>query len=178
MSAISLLTFGAHRGPVTLTLLAMGLLVSASGCGSEEPLTRASASGVVYTDGVELKSGVVRFVPIEGTSGPVVVAPVTDGSFSLTPENGPVVGSHRVEVEATNFLGFDPGDQAAAEQAIRSSGGKLPSSPVPPIYRKRSPLTAEVPPEGAVGLVFLLSSKPDSISNRSQPNVAGLAAAR
>lgn len=178
MSAITIPSFDARRTPAAMALFAAAALVSVPGCGVEDSIPRASTSGVVYTDGVELASGAVRFVPVEGTPGPAVVAPVRDGYFALPAENGPIVGTHRIEIVATNFLGFDPGDQEAAERALRESGGKLPRSPVPPRYGKKSPLTAEVPPEGAEGLVFLLTSDVQSTSSRSRSGMSGYAAAR
>ncbi|MGC1274571.1 MAG: hypothetical protein WBC44_12775 [Planctomycetaceae bacterium] len=157
------------------SVLAVAALTAAAGCESES-LPRASVSGVVYADGQELQSGVIRFVPINGTKGPIVTVPVAEGSFSLSAENGPVIGSHRVEVQATDFLGFDLGDQAAAEQAIRATAGRLPKSPVPAGYGERSPLTAEISPEGAEGLVFLLTSR--ATTERPRSGAAGFAAAR
>lgn len=160
---------------VVRSILAVASLTAVAGCGSES-LPRASVSGVVYADGQELQSGIIRFVPINGTKGPIVTVPVAEGAFSLSAENGPVIGSHRVEVQATDFLGFDLGDQAAAEQAIRAAAGRLPKCPVPPGYDERSPLTAEISPEGTEGLVFLLTSR--ATTGRPRSGAAGYAAAR
>ena len=132
------------------------------GCGeSADSLTRAPVSGTIFVSGRPLASGVVRFVPTGETEGPVTIATVNEGCFSLTDENGPVVGTYRVEIAATNFLGFDPGNQEAAEQAMRAAraGEKpLPRNPVPLRYRRDSPLMAEIPPQGINTLDFVIGA--------------------
>jgi len=139
--------------------LAVVLGLSLAGCGGEPPLARAPVSGAVFAQGQAVQSGVVRFVPIDGTAGPIASTAVDDGFYAFTSENGPVVGKHRVEVVATGYLGFDPGDEAAAKRALEATGGKLPASPVPAGYDRRSPLRADVPAGGVDGLDFLLTAK-------------------
>ena len=134
------------------------------GCGEEaDSLVRAPVGGTIFVSGKPLASGIVRFVPIGETDGPMTIATVRDGCFSLVAEEGPVVGTHRIEIVATDFLGFDPGNQEAAERARKTSGNQLPRSPVPPRYRFNSPLMAEIPPQGDINLNFdLTSNRPNA----------------
>ncbi len=85
---------------------------------------------------------------------------------TLTEANGPVVGTHRVEVEATEFLGFDPGDETAFHAALARNGGKLPHSPVAASYGRRSKLTADITAEGATELNFMLDPAPTHYASR------------
>ena len=59
-------------------------------------------SGTITLDGTPLKSGVVRLIPLEPDAGPGTTAPVTEGDFLFTEENGPVAAEHRVEIEVTD----------------------------------------------------------------------------
>ena len=76
------------------------------GCGAGAPgPERASVSGTVTVDGTPLANGSVRFVPIEGTTGPVAGATVENGKYSVAHANGPVVGTNRVEIEGVRLTG-------------------------------------------------------------------------
>jgi hypothetical protein len=60
-------------------------------------------------------------------------------------DDGPVVASHRVEIEATDFQNFDIDNEAAfAEQAQKTGKSPLASNPVPFTYNHASTLTARV----------------------------------
>ena len=140
------------------TIVVAATCALACGCGeSEEPFVRAPVQGSVIAGSDALESGTIRFVPIEGTKGPIASAAVKDGHYEFTAENGPPVGKHRVEVVPGNFLGFDPGDQQAAERALRSA--ERPKNPVPRGYGARTPLRAVVEPEGSDHLDFMLTAK-------------------
>lgn len=114
-----------------------------------------------------LEAGVIRFVPVGGTKGPMATVAVADGCYAVSAADGPVVGTHRVEIEATDFLGFPPDDEAAARRALRATGGRLPPSPVPAGYSgRRSPLTADIPPEGREELNFRLAPRGPTAARR------------
>jgi hypothetical protein len=133
-------------------------LASVVGCDGAESLARVPVEGSVASAGKPLAAGTVRFVPIDGTKGPTAVTKITDGFYTFTAEDGPVAGTYRVEIApAPDFLGFDPGDQAAAERAMRDRG-KRPKNPVPPGYGEKSPLRAEVTPAGTDDTTFLLTA--------------------
>src|SRR5689334_21251790 len=62
------------------------------GCGKPEP----SVVGAVLLDGEPLPSGRIRFVPVEGTSGPDAGAVIEDGKYTVG--KGLRVGKYRVEI--------------------------------------------------------------------------------
>ena len=115
------------------------ICIFAAGCGDSGP-PRAPIAGSVTVGGAPLKAGRVLFVPQAPTEGPAVSARIVDGQYTLPEEDGPVVGSHRVEVEADLPLAFEIDDEAAFAKAK----GKLPRQPIPPAYNRQSTLTCDV----------------------------------
>lgn len=120
-------------------------LAAALGCGRGEGPQRAAATGSVELDGKPLKAGVVRFIPVGDTQGPAAVATVADGGFELTKSEGPVVGGHRVEIEAIDYFGFALEDEAAFARQIEAAppAARL-KNPVPDAYNRHSTLTAKI----------------------------------
>jgi len=119
-----------------------------TGCGDSGPV-RVPVQGTIRIGGEALKSGVIRFIPMEGTQGPSAVATVTDGDYALSAQDGPIEGNHRVEIEALNYLGFELDDeQAFVEQVEKKNRRRVPSNPVPEVYNRKSVLTAEVTLDG------------------------------
>ncbi|QDU96479.1 hypothetical protein [Lignipirellula cremea] len=141
------------------------LVALLTGCSPGDGLTRGAVNGKITLDKKPLPSGVIRFVPVGETDGPAVMAIITEGAYALPQSEGPVVGNHRVEIEATNMLQFPIDDEAAfAEMAKR--GRRMPVNPVPPLYNQSSRLTARIAPEGAIDLNFDLQSKPARSTGR------------
>jgi hypothetical protein len=121
------------------------VLAAAPGCGRGNGPLRAAVEGRVDLDGQPLKSGVVRFIPLADTQGPAASATVTDGDFALSESDGPVVGSHRVEIDAIDYFGFAIDDEAAFVRHIEAAPRYArPKSPVPDAYHRRSNLTARI----------------------------------
>lgn len=139
-------------------LLACALGWSSLGC-SDEGLPRAATVGTVSVDGQPLPSGVVRFLPTGETKGPVTVATVRDGRFELTEQEGPIVGSHRVEIEALDYVGFAIDDEAAYVQNVEQRRRVLPPNPIPPAYNRNSTLTATVQADQTNEFDFPVSTK-------------------
>lgn len=78
-------------------LLALALL-GATGCGGRE---MGTVTGRVTVGGAPVKEGMIMFHP---TNGPTAVGSIKDGVYSLTttkPDDGAVVGEHRVTITAT-----------------------------------------------------------------------------
>ena len=94
--------------------------------------------------------------------------PVRDGRYELSEGVGPIVGTHRVEIEAIDYFGFVIDDEAAYTNYALSHRGRLPPNPVPPLYRgSRSPLSADVSPDREVTLDFAVpSGRPVLASHR------------
>jgi hypothetical protein len=128
------------------------------GCGGKEgELSRAAVRGTVQLNGVPLDEGVVRFVPAQGTRGPKTSVPVADGQFEVPDEFGPIVGTHRVEIESTD--GGYPRDDEHAIARLKAQGrGRIHVVSIPPIYNSHSRLTAEIEAEGPNEFDFTLST--------------------
>jgi len=57
-------------------------------------------AGNVTYQGRPVEDGRIRFIPIEGTRGPVSGGLIRDGSYSAGHKGGVPVGVHRVHIEA------------------------------------------------------------------------------
>ena len=102
MLSVSRSTFSA------LTLCALTL----TGCfgSSKEGLERAAVSGTVSFDGKPLSEGSIQFIPDldakgQRVHGKAVQAIITNGVYSLTNDQGPVVGANKIMVNATRKTG-------------------------------------------------------------------------
>ncbi len=135
-------------------LLAMLFL---GGCGSADVLKRVPVSGYVSIDGAPLTVGSIRFVPTDNTKGPAAVATIEDGIYELLPEYGPVLGKHRIEIDAINHQGFDLDDEQSFAKKIEQ-GQPTPRNPVPESFNRKSGLFIELPEEGKSDLDFRLTS--------------------
>ncbi|MGH7199021.1 MAG: hypothetical protein ACREJB_00340 [Planctomycetaceae bacterium] len=135
---------------MSLRILAVSALSAAlsAGCGSEGPVRVAVEGSVAFQGGGSLEAGVIRFIPTGETEGPVAVATIRDGSYELPESEGPVLGTHRIEIEAIDHYGFALDDEAAYVAQIEQKRRRMPSNPVPARYNRRSTLTAEVALDG------------------------------
>jgi hypothetical protein len=134
------------------------LLLALAGCGGGDDLARVPVAGEVSVDGAPLKSGTIRFIPSAPTAGPAAVATVREGKFELPEAEGPVVGTHRVEIESLDDVGFALDDEQAC--AARAAKGKpLPKNPIPARFNRQSELTASLTAEGDHELRFELNTK-------------------
>lgn len=141
--------------PETAALLLCMLVLG--GCGGADAPRRVAVGGYVTFDGAPLKSGSVRFIPTDGTTGPAAVAVIDEGFYELDAENGPVLGKHRIEIEATNHLGIELDDEQAYARKVQG-GEQLPKNPVPETFNRLSQLVVELPEEGNLDLEFRLTS--------------------
>jgi hypothetical protein len=155
----------AKRGR-NLPMLALLFLPCLTGCGGSEGPERVAVSGEVRLDGRPLASGVIRFIPSGDNEGPAAVAIVKDGAYELPKSEGPVPGPQRVEIEATDYLGFAIDDEAAYAANVEQRGGRVPKNPVPEAYNRRSTLTAEIKPDGSQKFDFTLSSQATQSAQR------------
>lgn len=118
------------------------LLPFLCGCGGGgDGPERAAVRGTIWVDGRPLKNGSIKFVPTGATQGPEAAAEVKDGAYELSSENGPIVGTVRVEIRDAVDPGFDLDDP----QAFTRHGNKpLPGPKIPTRYNQRSTLTRTV----------------------------------
>ncbi len=116
-------------------------------CSGETGPHRVAAHGTVKLDGELLEAGQIRFVPSGETSGPGAAAPILHGKYAFTELDGPIVGTHRIEIEATDHLGFAIDDEQAFARFAESGGARDKArtrNPVPPQYNRQSTLERTV----------------------------------
>ena len=134
-----------HRNWLALFAGTMLITMQFTGCETADGPVRISVSGKVTLDQAPLRTGVIRFIPVDEIGGPAASTKVVDGEFEFSSQNGPLIANHRVEIEATDFHGFAIDDEAAfAAAAERSRKSPVAVNPVPIIYIYRSTLTASV----------------------------------
>ena len=69
-------------------------------CGADDGLERAIVSGSVTFDGTPIANGEIRFVPMDGTRGPISGAPIVDGEYVAKSNGGVPLGGHTVRIKA------------------------------------------------------------------------------
>lgn len=114
--------------------------IGISGCGDAGP-QRTAVHGAVWVDGKPLESGSIRFVPTDGTKGPEAAAQIENGFYELPIQEGPVVGTVRVEIRDIVDPGFDLDDP---EQFTEHGKDRLPGPKIPPEYNVRSRIVRTV----------------------------------
>ena len=108
-------------------------------------------------DGNVLPTGVIRFVPVGGTHGPKVSLTIQAGRFEAHDDIGPVLGTHRVEIETQDDGGFAMNDEEAFER-MRSNPRRVSTFELPARYNRHSRLRAEITAEEPNILEFNLVS--------------------
>jgi hypothetical protein len=150
------------------TSVVLVLCLLSGGCGRDDGPQRVAVHGSVRLANATLKSGQIRFIPTGSTSGPSAAAVIVDGRYEFTSDDGPLIGTHRIEIEATNYLGFEIDDERAFAEFARSGGTRdrqKTKNPVPEQYNVRSTLTRTVDADDETPLDFDLS--PDqALANR------------
>lgn len=135
------------------------LLFLNAGCGGNDGPQRIAVSGTVTLDGTPMSFGLIRFIPRDEKAGPGAMAQIVGGEYKFDTENGPVVGTHRIEIEATDFQSFEIDDETAFALQMQTTGmSPLANNPVPAIYNTSSALTAAVTESGDQKFPFDLKS--------------------
>ncbi|MCC7085742.1 MAG: hypothetical protein IT427_12135 [Pirellulales bacterium] len=106
-------------------------IISQSGCGRRSD--RVIVSGKVTFSGQPVNEGEIRFVPINGTSGPLTIAPIAAGAYVANSHEGVPVGQHRVEISKFDSTGFVP-----------APGAGMPKELLPAKYNSKSQLTLTI----------------------------------
>ncbi len=121
-------------------LLCLALVVLA-GCGRGGALPTAVVHGTVTCDGEPAEMGEIRFVPIEGTPGPLSAGTIRDGQYRIDARGGVPLGRHRVEIVAQRLTGRQVEGFTGTEPGMIDETVPLG----PPEYRgEQSPLAVEV----------------------------------
>ncbi len=145
-------------------LLVVGvILLSAAGCGrrpSGPP--RAAVNGEVLLDGAPLKAGIIRFIPSEGTMGPVALTSIKEGRYQMSDSDGPVLGKNSIEIVAT--MAESPLDGATDIKAVwtdyaKASSSRPPEVKIPKEYNSKSRLNVVVDSTGDHTFDFRLVSR-------------------
>jgi hypothetical protein len=135
-----------NRRTIHAPLLVLFTLYLAS-CSSDSGPQRIAVRGAVRLGNVPLANGQIRFIPTENTKGPAAAASIVDGEYAFTAADGPLVGTHRIEIESADRFDFPIDDEQAFAQFAQSGKNrdrKRPLNPVPDIYNTKSTLTRTV----------------------------------
>jgi hypothetical protein len=98
-----------------LSSLAIALLAATSiGCGQSSDLDKVIVRGAVTLDGQPIPNGELRFIPTNGTKGPISGGPIKDGAYVAQGRGGVPVGEHRVEIKAYRSA-MKPGQPVSPE---------------------------------------------------------------
>ncbi len=124
------------------------------GCGKSSSHERAAVCGKVLLDGKDVSEGVIAFYPTGTSKGPAAGASIKDGRYKIAEQNGPVIGTNRVEIRIPKRTGRKtrvplPGSEEMIDQILEAA---------PDCYNTRSTLTANVEIKGNV-FDFSLHSK-------------------
>lgn len=128
------------------------------GRGGKDAPARAAVSGNVTLNGVPLEEGVIRFVPIKETPGPKTSLTIQQGAFKSDAITGPVVGTHRIEIESTDTGGYAIDDETAIQRLKAQNIKRIIVTKIPAIYNQDSRLTASVTLDGPNELTFNLET--------------------
>jgi len=107
------------------------LLLAVAGCGGDS-LARGSVRGKVTLEGKPIAEGTIIFTPTDGTTGPMAMAQIVNGEYSIQ-QDAPVVGVHAVKIQ-----GFR--DTNKKDQLGRAIGEQF----VPAKYNERTTLKVEI----------------------------------
>jgi hypothetical protein len=110
-------------------------VVCVSGCGGPaDDLHRSTVQGVVTLDGEPLEDGTISFTPTGTTSGPASYGGIVNGKYVLRAgDRGPVLGTHKVQIEAFRDRGQKANDGTPVKEQV-----------IPGRYNQQTTLTAEV----------------------------------
>lgn len=134
------------------------LFLAGCGGGDEDAPVRAAVAGSVSLDNTPLRQGVIRFIPTGSTQGPKTSILITQGKFSAEGDYGPIVGTHRIEIESTDTAGLAIDDEEALQRLQSDPPQQLEVVEVPPSYNRQSTLTKTVTAEGPNRFEFTLTS--------------------
>lgn len=124
-----------------VVIFAATLPAALSGC-TKTTLDKVAVSGEVSYNGQPLKNGQIRFVPIDGTRGPVSGGVIQDGHYVAEGKGGVPLGHHRVEIRSYRPVG-DRGAGLGGEE------GGASVQFLPAKYNGQSMLTATVTSDSA-----------------------------
>ena len=136
-----------------VTLVLTGLFVACVlGCGKTDGIERCRAAGQVFLNGERVSNASIVFEPQDG-GGIRVSAPIVDGLFAFTEENGPTVGEFNVRINPDAVE-----DSEALGLMQQQQGDEIVLLDVPQYYQRAGAMTATVTAEGPNNFAFNLTS--------------------
>jgi hypothetical protein len=124
-------------------------LLAWAGCGRSD--VRLPVEGTVTLDETPLAEGSIAFRPLPGTSSPTAGGTITNGQFSLRPDQGPREGKFRVEITSPHKAGQEMDARIHAMIDVYEET-------IPTRYNQNSELTADVTTKGPNRFVFALKT--------------------
>ncbi len=88
--------FGSISRVIVVPALLSSALVGCSGAVVE----KAEVEGTVTYNGNPVETGMIRFLPKDGTVGPMAAGAISFGKYKVTAIGGVPIGKHKVEIEA------------------------------------------------------------------------------
>jgi hypothetical protein len=122
----------------------MLVFVVLAGCGGDS-FERGTVRGQVTFQGKSIEQGVIQFSPVGDTKGRLCGADIVAGKYEIN-ENGPAVGTHRVEIQEFRKTGRKVPDLLGD---VSNPNRPLIDEVVPVLpakYNVESTLTAEIEP--------------------------------
>ena len=143
------------------TVCALSGFLLLAGCdgGSNDSQPRAAVQGTVLLDDVPLETGVINFIPTGATKGPMTTAPIQAGKFSLPDDLGPLVGTHRVEIESCDLGGLALDDESAIQRLKQQKVKHIKVIKIPAVYNRQSQLQADIQADADNQLGYRLTTK-------------------
>lgn len=125
------------------TITVLLFTVYSSGCSqsaSEGP-ERAAVSGQVKFKGSPVEVGTITFAPVSPNVGPSTGAKISAGTYSISEDAGPVLGTNRVEITAYQKTGKQI--EAGTPNPPGTMVDELKSI-IPKEYNQKSSLTVQI----------------------------------
>jgi len=129
-------------------ILLAGLVLVVAGCGGSGP-ERAEVKGKVTFKGEPLPLGTISFIPFGDTVGPSSGAEITNGTYSIAVQSGPVIGAHRVEIRSMQKTGKQIDTTMPGESGGPSGGTGMSDEMqevIPPEFNNESTLNWDIKP--------------------------------
>jgi hypothetical protein len=135
-------------------ILAILIVAAFAGCNSgPAPLKRGKLSGKITLDGKPVGSGRIRFMAID-PAGVNAAAPITNGEYALSENEGPAKGKYRIEFSVPSATKRRiPNDDVPGE-FIEEAAETLP-----PKYHRDSTITLDYDPEHPQPFNYDLTSR-------------------
>lgn len=146
-----------HQRRILAAAASTLVVLLTAGCGGYSGPPRVAIHGAILFQHEPLKSGRITFIPTDGSKGPAAVATVSDGFYDFNTRTGPIVGKHKVQIEAIVDPGFELDDEAAYAKSVQQHQvSAVAQQPVPAEFNLRTTLTATVSTDGDRKLDFSL----------------------